>query len=173
MTNMSSDNHELTAFLDDLSKSDGHYMDNGILDTKLWFEQAIPEPTGEHKRIQMGCHFEEFAEMLVSIGYENTPELESVESESNWWKGKSTTFTDKQDDMITHCDKDALLDSLVDQIVTAVGVGHMMSMDVLGALNEVNRSNFSKFENGKAVFDGNGKIRKGEHYSPPDLKPFI
>jgi hypothetical protein len=49
----------------------------------------------------------------------------------------------------------------------------MLDMDVLGALEEVNRSNFSKFENGKAVFDENGKITKGKNYSKPNLKPFV
>jgi predicted HAD superfamily Cof-like phosphohydrolase len=66
-----------------------------------------------------------------------------------------------------------LLDSLADQIVTAIGVAHMMGFDILGALQEVNRSNFSKFEDGKAVFDENGKIRKGKDYTPPNLESFV
>ena len=66
-----------------------------------------------------------------------------------------------------------LLDALVDQIVTAVGVGHMMGMDVLGALEEINRSNFSKFEDGKPVFDENGKITKGKDYVKPNLEKFV
>ena len=141
--------------------------------TKQWFEQAIPEPTMKDKRVQLGCHFEEFGEMLQSIGYEDTPELKMVNFESDWFKGKHSRWTDQQEDMIIHCDRDALLDSLVDQIVTAVGVGHMMGMDVLGALEEINRSNFSKFEDGKPVFDLNGKITKGKDYVKPNLEKFV
>ncbi|AUR86867.1 NTP pyrophosphohydrolase-like domain [Vibrio phage 1.090.B._10N.286.48.F1] len=141
--------------------------------TKQWFEQAIPEPTMKDKRVQLGCHFEEFGEMLQSIGYEGTPELKMVNFESDWLKGKHSRWTDQQEDMIIHCDRDALLDSLVDQIVTAVGVGHMMGMDVLGALEEINRSNFSKFEDGKPVFDANGKITKGKDYVKPNLEEFV
>lgn len=141
--------------------------------TKQWFEQAIPEPTMKDKRVQLGCHFEEFGEMLESIGYEGTPELKMVNFESDWFKGKHSRWTDQQEDMIIHCNKEALLDSLVDQIVTAVGVGHMMGMDVLGALEEINRSNFSKFEDGKPVFDSNGKITKGKDYVKPNLERFV
>jgi hypothetical protein len=45
----------------------------------------------------------------------------------------------------------------------------MFDMDIVGALREVNRSNYSKFVNGRAVFDENGKIKKGADYSKPDL----
>ena len=48
----------------------------------------------------------------------------------------------------------------------------MEGMDIVGALDEVNRSNFSKFVNGKPVFDENGKIKKGANYKEPDLKRF-
>ena len=32
---------------------------------------------------------------------------------------------------------------------------------------------FSKFEDGKPVFDANGKITKGKNYTPPDLTSYI
>ncbi|AFR51993.1 hypothetical protein ECBP1_0042 [Escherichia phage ECBP1] len=67
----------------------------------------------------------------------------------------------------------ALLDSLADQIVTATGVGTFLGMNVPGALAEVNRSNYSKFEDGEPVFNGNMKVMKGKDYTPPDLTPYI
>jgi predicted HAD superfamily Cof-like phosphohydrolase len=70
-------------------------------------------------------------------------------------------------------DRKALLDSLCDQIVTAVGVAHMFGMDISGALSEVNRSNWSKFVEGKPVFNEHGKIAKGPNYTPPDLARFV
>lgn len=70
-------------------------------------------------------------------------------------------------------DKVQMLDDIVDEIVTRVGLAHMMGFDLLGALAEVNRSNFSKFEDGKPVFDENGKITKGKHYTPPNLTNMI
>ena len=67
----------------------------------------------------------------------------------------------------------AILDSLADQIVTATGVGVFLGMNVPGALDEVNRSNYSKFENGEPVFNENKKVMKGKDYTPPDLSKFI
>ena len=67
-----------------------------------------------------------------------------------------------------------ILDSLCDQIVTAIGVGYMMGFDMVGALQEVNLSNWSKFdENGNPIFNENGKIVKGENYFKPDLAKFL
>lgn len=41
------------------------------------------------------------------------------------------------------------------------------------AFEEVNRSNMSKLENGKAIFREDGKILKGKNYFRPNLKQFI
>lgn len=49
----------------------------------------------------------------------------------------------------------------------------MNGFDIVGALQEVNRSNWSKFENGEPIFDENGKIKKGPNYRPPDLSKFV
>lgn len=70
-------------------------------------------------------------------------------------------------------DRQELLDALADQIVTATGVGVFLGMNVPGALAEVNRSNYSKFEDGEPIFNENKKVMKGKNYTPPDLTPFI
>lgn len=135
--------------------------------TKEWFEQAIPEPTIDQATIQLGCHMEEFNEMFEALGYACcTKEIERVADSFK----KSYAH---QVGSVESCDLNGLFDAMIDQIVTAVGVCHMMGFDVQKGLQEVNRSNFSKFENGKPVFDENGKITKGENYSPPDLTPYI
>lgn len=133
--------------------------------TLEWFQQAIPEPTEEHKCIQIGCHIEEFHEMMWAMSMRFT-ELQEIEE--SFKKCNQMAMADSK-----YANKQELLDSLVDQIVTAIGVAHMFGFDIQGALEEVNRSNFSKFEDGNPVFDANGKITKGKHYTPPNLKPFI
>lgn len=138
---------------------------NQLERTKQWFEIAIPEPTKKQACIQVGCHLEEVDEMLMSLGFYG----EYVEDISHDMK-KAIDFTVS---VIRDVNEIELLDSLADQIVTAIGVAHMMGFDILGALQEVNRSNFSKFEDGKAVFDENGKIRKGKDYTPPNLESFV
>ena len=71
-------------------------------------------------------------------------------------------------------DRKELLDALADQIVTATGVGTFLGMNVPGALAEVNRSNYSKFDDeGNPIFNENKKVMKGPNYTKPYLKPFI
>ena len=40
-------------------------------------------------------------------------------------------------------------------------------------MDEVNDSNFSKFEDGQPIFDANRKIIKGSGYRKPNLEPFL
>lgn len=142
----------------------------GLETTKAWFEAAIPEPTTEQACTQIGCHYEEFGEMANALCDYNLGD--QVDDVSYKYKTNAEEYLNPVT-KINSKEKEELLDSLADQIVTAVGVAHMLGMDILGALGEVNRSNFSKFEDGKPVFDGNGKITKGKDYSKPDLSDFV
>jgi predicted HAD superfamily Cof-like phosphohydrolase len=134
---------------------------------KLWFERAVPEPTDKNRAVQIGVHFEEVAEMAESLSQEGLAgDLNQI---SGYFKECLTLTRDHK-----LIDRKELLDSLCDQIVTAVGVAHMFGLDIAGALSEVNRSNWSKFDsNGQPIFDANGKIAKGPNYSKPNLEPFL
>lgn len=134
---------------------------------KNWFAQAVPEPTDKNRCVQIGCHYEEVSEMASALGDEDL--LDAASTASACYKRKFSAFVEAIDNV----DKIELADSLADQIVTAIGVAHMFGIDIVGALNEVNRSNYSKFVDGNPVFDENGKIKKPDAYSPPDLAPFI
>lgn len=128
-----------------------------------WFKKAKPNPTIRDIATQVGCHFEEVAEMLEATNNVN----DETKNFADFYKQGYGT------DNINYFNKQELLDSLCDQVVTAIGVGYMMGFDIIGALNEVNNSNWSKFENGKAIFDENGKIKKGVNYFKPNLLKFI
>lgn len=143
-------------------------MSEEIKSIKKWFELAKPEPTEKAQMVQIGCHFEEFSEMLTSIGFiKSCDTVNAVDSIAEHFKaGKVSNFSGD-------IDKVELLDSLCDQIVTAIGVAHMLGFDIEGALNEVNNSNYSKFEDGKPVFNEQGKIAKGKDYFTPDLSEFV
>lgn len=128
-----------------------------------WFTLAVPEPGEKNQAVQLGCHFEEVSEMADALGLSLT--AETIARVADIYK--------KEMDRPGTVNRSELLDSLADQIVTAVGVAHMFGMDIRGALAEVNRSNYSKFVDGKPVFDANGKIAKPPTYSKPDLSPFV
>lgn len=132
---------------------------------KLWFERAVPTPTDKNRAVQIGVHYEECSEMLDATG--DSFDAEELHSLAGRYKSGR--------EIVLVRDKQELLDSLCDQIVTAIGVAHMFGFDITGALNEVNRSNWSKFlADGTPLFDENGKIAKNPlTYSKPDLSAFV
>lgn len=145
-------------------------MKNQVEEVLQWFKLAVPEPDWSNKVVQIGCHFEEVAEMMQAMNYQSR----DVQSSADGFK----SFRDDEElasDYLAFEEfgKKEFLDSLCDQIVTAIGVAHMFGCDIVGALNEVNRSNFSKFVDGKPVFNAQGKISKPDSYNPPVLDAFL
>lgn len=143
-----------------------------IKKTKEWFEAAVPVPTEASFNVQLGCHLEEISEMLQNLTGE-TEESEQLVSDAEAIVSLLADRLKRGRCFVTVIDPVEHLDALADQIVTAVGCAHMASMDIVGALNEVNRSNFSKFEDGKPVFNEHGKIKKGRDYQAPELAGFV
>ncbi len=136
-----------------------------------WFKTAKPEPTEEDKATQIGCHFEEVAEMMQALSC--NPEEVTQISEEFYSSPSVVKGVNGEEINLPENWQIELLDSLCDQIVTAIGVGYMMGFDMVGALDEVNKSNWSKFKDGVPVFDENGKIAKADGYFKPDLAKFL
>lgn len=144
-----------------------------ISNIKKWFEQAKPQPTVEDACVQIGCHYEEIDEMCRAFGDNVVDEYNEL---ADLYKQKEVSFLITAENArlgVEGISRIELLDALCDQIVTAVGVAHMLGMDIEKALEEVNRSNWSKFVDGKPVFNEQGKIAKPESYSPPELNEFV
>lgn len=145
---------------------------DSITDIANWFKAAKPEPTTKDICTQIGCHFEEVAEMHLSLG--DSKMCHFVDQNANDYKqGYTNSIVGMMVREHGGLSKIELLDALCDQIVTATGVAYMMGFDIEGALKEVIRSNNSKMVDGKFEFDDNGKIQKPDSYSEPDLTPFI
>ena len=136
-----------------------------------WFKTAKPNPTEKDKATQLGAHFEEVAEMMMALD----ANYEAVQLVSqDCYKSDDLFHNSYGDELAFPVDwKEQLLDACGDQIVTAVGFCYMMGWDIRGALAEIIRSNNSKFVDGKAIKNENGKIMKGENYTPPNLKEFL
>jgi predicted HAD superfamily Cof-like phosphohydrolase len=134
-------------------------------ETLRWFELAVPAPTDKNKSTQIGCWIEESCEVLEALG--DDIYLDAMTDLAEAYKSYDGVIT------LTTQQRIDLLDGLCDTIVTAVGVAHMFDMDIIAAMNEVNRSNFSKFVDGKPVFNEQGKIAKPSTYSKPELEKFV
>lgn len=131
---------------------------------ELWHRRARPEPTPENLNVQLGCHVEEFIEMLDAVKFNGT------------WTNLRYELVLLADRLKANMesaeivDRKEFLDSLADQIVTSVGVGHCAGMKTSDAVDAVSRSNWSKFnDEGFPVFNEHGKIAKGPNYKRPVL----
>lgn len=146
---------------------------NQLAETLRWFRIAVPEPDFVNFNSQVGCHLEEVVEMLEALNGLDPDSKLALGNVKAHLSGLSEGL--KLGTLhVSVKDPVELLDSLTDQTVTAAGVSHMCDFKHLQALEEVNRSNFSKFEDGRPVFKvGTRKIGKGKDYTPPDLTPFV
>ena len=134
-----------------------------------WFKAAKPNPSTADVCVQIGCHYEEVSEMSAVLDDDVDDELVDT---AILYKIKHSEYIGVLEELSADA-RVELLDALCDQVVTAVGVAYMMGMDIEGALAEVNRSNWSKFEGGVPVFNEQGKIAKGAEYTPPELSDYI
>lgn len=147
-------------------------MSNVINQIRAWHHAARPAPTQRDFDVQLGCHFEEIVEMLECLHFTHPKFGTSAGGDVTLL----TLLHEFADELkagnlkVQVVDRRGLLDSLCDQIVTAVGVAHCAGVRIEEALVEVDRSNWSKFVDGQPLRDANGKIKKGPHYTPPNLE---
>ena len=65
-------------------------------------------------------------------------------------------------------------DALTDILYVTYGAGHAFGVNLDKCFNEVQNSNMSKLgEDGKPIYNENGKVMKGPNYFKPDLSQFI
>ena len=146
--------------------------------TELWFKEAVPQPTAKNLTVQLGVHLEEVTELIEALLPNLSPALvtkadDAIEALSKLAMSLKTAPVQDYVNADFRNNAEAL-DAVVDQAVTLIGIAYMSSWDIQNALNEVNRSNWSKFdENYKPVFNSDGKIMKGKLYTPPVLTPFL
>lgn len=140
---------------------------NELQRTKQWFELAVAEPTDKNKLVQLGVHVEEISEMFAAM---HAVELAQALSDLAMAFKTGTSADGPIEIQHFTIDRKEMLDALCDQIVTATGVAHMLGMNITEAMARVNDSNWSKFVDGKPLFDENGKIKKGPDYKAPNLE---
>ena len=127
-------------------------------------------PTAQQS--QLGVHFEEVAEMTETLS-SSDPAITKAITEAYVALAALgdllKTTSDKPTVVIN--DRLGFIDAIADQLVTATVSAEMLGMDPVGALQEVNRSNYSKLTDGKMAIDSlTNKWIKGPGYTPPKLR---
>ena len=65
-------------------------------------------------------------------------------------------------------------DALTDILYVTYGAGHAFGINLDKCFEEVQNSNMSKLDdNGKPIYNENGKVMKGPNYFKPNLNKFI
>tara|TARA_B100000963_G_scaffold285557_1_gene254511 strand:+ start:819 stop:1190 length:372 start_codon:yes stop_codon:yes gene_type:complete len=65
-------------------------------------------------------------------------------------------------------------DALTDILYVTYGAGHSFGINLDQCFREVQSSNMSKLgEDGKPIYNKNGKVMKGPNYFKPNLKKFV
>ena len=65
-------------------------------------------------------------------------------------------------------------DALTDILYVTYGAGHAFGIDLDKCFQEVQESNMSKLDNnGKPIYNEQGKVMKGPNYFKPDLNKFV
>ena len=81
---------------------------------------------------------------------------------------------DEFDQALKNRDLKEVADALTDILYVTYGAGHAFGIDLDKCFEEVQRSNMSKLgEDGKPIFNDQGKVMKGPNYYKPDLSKYI
>tara|TARA_B100001121_G_C18681783_1_gene618926 strand:- start:970 stop:1341 length:372 start_codon:yes stop_codon:yes gene_type:complete len=75
---------------------------------------------------------------------------------------------------ISKKDINEVADALTDILYVTYGAGHAFGINLDKCFEEVQNSNMSKLgDDGKPIYNENGKVMKGPKYFKPNLKKFI
>ena len=75
---------------------------------------------------------------------------------------------------IKNNDLKEVADALTDILYVTYGAGHAFGIDLDKCFDEVQNSNMSKLgQNGKPIYNNDGKVMKGPNYFKPDLSKFL
>ena len=93
----------------------------------------------------------------------NTLRINLIEEELNEFK-----------EAIAKKDLKEVADALTDILYVTYGAGHAFGINLDACFEEVQNSNMSKLGNdGKPIYNDQGKVMKGPNYFKPDLSKFI
>ena len=120
-------------------------------------------------------NFEDVKDFMTTYGQEvktnsEFPEEKIIKLRIDLIKEELNELTDaiKQRNLVE------VADALTDILYVTYGAGHSFGINLDQCFTEVQRSNMSKLgEDGKPIYNEQGKVMKGSNYTKPNLKQFI
>jgi hypothetical protein len=142
--------------------------------TAAWLAACGKQPNVGNTSIQIGCHLEEFAELLRCIRTDSEGGqliIDRTVADMDWLAVKI-----KKGDYTAHIPnhlREQALDALCDGEVTGNGVAYLAGMNKDAADQAVLASNDAKLVDGKPVILEGGKIGKPAGWKAPNLSAFV
>ena len=110
-----------------------------VKNTLEFFKISKPTPTAKDIMTQFGADIEECTELFEAFGFGSDGAVIMTLSDTSLW-AYAARPTEVED-----INRKEALDAICDKLVTVVGLGYMLGMNVEGAFKEVPASNLSKF----------------------------
>jgi hypothetical protein len=150
-------------------------MSDTLKKIRTWFSWAFGNLSRQDEEAQaakqLGC---ELATEIMLIRQRGSPNPTAISlSEALSALGSISSQLKKGELAIDVKSRLNVADAIGDIVVTLVGFGYLLDMDIATITERINESNWSKFEDGKPVFDAYGKIAKGRNYTPPKLEDLV
>ena len=120
-------------------------------------------------------NFEKVGMFMKTFGQEvkKTPSLSS-EKINNLRISLINEELEEFKEAIKNQDLKEAIDALTDILYVTYGAGHAFGVNLDDCFEEVQLSNMSKLdENGRPIYNEDGKVMKGPKYFKPDLSKFI
>lgn len=137
-----------------------------------WHKLARPNPDDKAFQVQLGCHFEEIAEMIetISLKSDGWSPIEGKNCAAFLAIKELADALKNNEAIASITNRKGFIDSIADQVVTGIGAAYCAGMKPVLALERVDTSNWSKFVEDRPVFNEQGKIAKPLTYQKPNLK---
>ena len=120
-------------------------------------------------------NFEKVKLFMLTYGQEVKTKSEFSDNKTN--KLRVDLIKEELDELtnaMKEKDLTEVADALTDILYVTYGAGHAFGIDLDKCFDEVQNSNMSKLgENGKPIYNENGKVMKGPNYFKPDLSKFV
>ena len=120
-------------------------------------------------------NFEKVGLFMTTFGQEvkTKPGLSS-EKINSLWINLIEEELEEFKEAIKNKDLKEAIDALTDILYVTYGAGHAFGVNLDECFDEVQRSNMSKLnEDGKPIYNEDGKVMKGPNYFKPNLSKFI
>lgn len=150
-----------------------------VKDIKDWFDTLAPEPSNKDAHLQISDHIKEFRKTLFALKscartFRMSEQVGLAIDVLEFLERQIKALDPNDNFLLEDLPRVDMIDTLMNQMVSTVGLAHMLEMDPVKSFKEVVSSYPEKFdETGSPIFDQTRKLVDNPRYRYPDLTPYV